>query len=83
VRELDEVHRRIEVPVQLVWGDQDRFFPVRSAREMVASFPDARLAVVADAGLFSLEERPLEVADALLPTLVGSRGVASRRAARA
>lgn len=73
VRELGEVHRCIDVPVQLVWGDQDPFFPVRWAREMAASFPDARLAVVKGAGLFSHEERPVEVAAALLPTLLGTR----------
>ena len=72
VRELGEVHRRIDVPVQLVWGDQDPFFPVRYAEEMVASFADARLAVIKGAGLFSHEERPAEVAAALLPTLLGT-----------
>jgi pimeloyl-ACP methyl ester carboxylesterase len=73
VRELGEVHRRINVPVQLVWGDQDPFFPVRWAKEMVGSFPDARLVIVPGAGLFSHEERPAEVAAALLPTLLGTR----------
>ena len=32
VRELPDIHRRINVPVQLVWGDQDPFFPVEWAR---------------------------------------------------
>ncbi len=70
--ELGAVHRRIAVPVQLVWGEQDVFFPVAWAREMVATFPDARLAVVPGAGLFAHEERPVEVAEALLPVLVGT-----------
>jgi pimeloyl-ACP methyl ester carboxylesterase len=39
---------------------------------MVDDFPNARLAVIADAGLFSHEERPADVAAALLPTLTGS-----------
>ncbi|HYN33273.1 MAG TPA: alpha/beta hydrolase [Ilumatobacteraceae bacterium] len=69
VRDLAELHRRINVPVQLVWGEQDRFFPVKWAREMVADFPDARLEVITDAGLFAHEERPAEVAQALLPVL--------------
>lgn len=71
VHALAELHRRIRVPVQLVWGEQDKFFPVERAREMVGSFPDARIAVVAGAGLFSHEERPAEVAAALLPVLTG------------
>ena len=69
VHDLAEVHRRIDAPVQLVWGDQDPFFPVRQAEDMVASFPDAKLEIVMGAGLFSHEERPAEVARALLPTL--------------
>ncbi len=73
VRELREVHRRITVPVQLVWGDRDPFFPVKWAREMVETFPDARLEIIEGAGLFAHEERPAEVAETLLPTLVGSR----------
>lgn len=73
VKDLADIHRRIDVPVQLVWGDQDPFFPVGQAKDMVGAFPDARLEVVEGAGLFSHEERPAEVADALLPTLTGTR----------
>jgi len=72
VADLREVHRRIDVPVQLVWGVDDPFFPVVNAREMVGTFPDAQLAEIAGAGLFSHEERPAEVAAALLPTLAAS-----------
>jgi pimeloyl-ACP methyl ester carboxylesterase len=73
VHELGALHRRIDVPVQLVWGEQDKFFPVAWAREMVADFADAQLTVVPGAGLFSHEERPAEVAAALLPVLTGTR----------
>ena len=69
---LAEVHRSIAVPVQLVWGDQDPFFPLAWAQEMVGTFPDARLEVVSGAGLFAHEERPAEVAGALLPVLLGT-----------
>ena len=70
---LAELHRRIDVPVQLVWGERDRFFPVARAEEMVTTFPDARLSVIERASLFSHEERPAEVAEAMLPVLLGSR----------
>jgi pimeloyl-ACP methyl ester carboxylesterase len=73
VRDLRDLHRKIDVPVQLVWGEQDRFFPVEWARDMVADFPDARLDVIEGAGLFSHEERPAEVAQALLPGLTTTR----------
>jgi pimeloyl-ACP methyl ester carboxylesterase len=68
---LGPVHQRIGVPVELVWGDQDPFFPVALAREMVGTFADAHLTEIPGAGLFSHEERPAEVAAALLPTLLG------------
>jgi pimeloyl-ACP methyl ester carboxylesterase len=73
VTDLPGVHRRLDVPVQLVWGDQDPFFPVERAKAMIAEFPDARIEVIEGAGLFSHEERPADVARALLPTLTGTR----------
>jgi len=73
VRDLTELHRRITVPVQLVWGERDIFFPVSMAQKMVATFPDAQLSVIPGAGLFSHEERPAAVAGALLPVLTGTR----------
>ncbi len=73
VTDLATIHARIDVPVQLVWGDQDPFFPLKNAQAMVPTFPDAELSVIEGAGLFSHEERPAEVAQALLPTLTGTR----------
>ena len=76
VRELDAVHAKLDVPVQLVWGEHDAFFPVAWAREMAGTLGDGRLSVIAGAGLFSHEERPAEVAAALLPVLLGTRSTA-------
>ena len=73
IRDLPEVHRRISVPVQLIWGARDPFFPVARAHEMVDTFADAQLSVIAGASLFSHEERPAEVAEAMLPVLLGTR----------
>jgi pimeloyl-ACP methyl ester carboxylesterase len=67
-----EVHRQITVPAQLVWGDRDPFFPLAWARQMGTTFPNARLAVIEGDGLLFHEERPAEVAQALLPTLLGA-----------
>ena len=73
VAQLRELHQQIHVPVGLVWGELDKFFPLNWAREMVGDFSNARLDVIKGAGLFSHEERPAEVASALLPTLVSVR----------
>ncbi len=69
---LTELHQRIDVPVQLIWGDRDPFFPLEWAEEMVGTFPDARLAVIQNASLFCHEECPADVAQAMLPVLLGS-----------
>lgn len=68
---LPEIHARLDVPVRLVWGEQDRFFPVQTARDMVTSFPNADLVEIPGAGVFANEEAPEEVAAALLPVLTG------------
>lgn len=73
VTDLARIHGLIGVPVQLVWGDRDPFLPVGKAKEMVNDFPNAQLEVIEGAGLFSHEERPADVARALLPTLTGAR----------
>jgi len=71
VNGLADVHAKIDVPVQLVWGDEDPFFPVDRARAMVNEFPKARIEVVRGAGVFSHEEAPAAVAAALLPAITG------------
>lgn len=72
VAELGPLHEKIDEPVALVWGENDPFFPVDRAREMVSTFADAELHVIEDTRLFPHEERPEEVAAALLPTLSGA-----------
>lgn len=71
-RDLPGLHRKIDVPVRLVWGANDRFFPVERAKEMVGTFQHASLEVIDGAALFAHEERPAETARALLATLVAT-----------
>ena len=72
VDELAEVHARMDIPVQLIWGEHDPFFPLGWAREMVDSFPDARLQVIPQAKLFVHEERPAAVAEAIVTGVRGA-----------
>jgi pimeloyl-ACP methyl ester carboxylesterase len=69
VRDLDLLHRRLDVPVAVVWGERDAFFPVARAEAMARSLPNATFTAVPEAGLFSHEERPEAVAQALLGVL--------------
>lgn len=69
VAALGDLHKKMSAPVRLVWGAEDKFFPIAWAREMVATFPDASLVEIPNAGLMSHEERPRAVAEALRPVL--------------
>ncbi len=72
VTELANIHPKLDVPTKLVWGKEDKFFPVERAEAMVSEFPNASIQVLAGVGLLSQEEAPAEVAQALLPTLTGN-----------
>lgn len=70
--DLAALHRRIVVPVALVHGERNRFFPLARTREMAAGFGGpVSLHVVAGGRLFNHEEFPGEVASALMPVLGG------------
>ena len=74
IHDLPRVHRAITAPVQLVYGEHDRFFPAEDAARMVAGFGGpAALHVVPRARLFTHEEFPEETARALLPVLTDGR----------
>ena len=67
---LHDLHRRIRVPVQLVYGAEDPFFPAPAAQAMAATFGGpAHLHQVGRGRLFAHEEYPEETARALSPTL--------------
>lgn len=70
---IPDLHRRIRVPVQLVYGADDPFFPRAHARAMASTFAGpAALHLVEGGRLFAHEEHPEEVARVLLPVLAGT-----------
>ncbi len=63
VDRLRAAHARIAAPVLLVWGTDDRFFPLARARGMVAQFGGgAELVEIQGAKLFAHEDHPEELA---------------------
>jgi pimeloyl-ACP methyl ester carboxylesterase len=66
---LEHLHKRLPMPVQLIWGAADPTFPVNLARKMVKQFPDARLLEIPNARLLVHEEKPEEVVKATLAFL--------------
>jgi pimeloyl-ACP methyl ester carboxylesterase len=67
---LRQRHGELKMPVLLVWGEDDPIFPVALAREMAKQFADCRgLVAIPRAKLLVHEERPQQVAAAVLPFL--------------
>jgi pimeloyl-ACP methyl ester carboxylesterase len=57
---------RIDVPVQLIWGEEDRILPVGFASELKRLIPAAQLHVMRDAGHLPHIEKPQEFCDLVM-----------------
>ena len=64
---------RIVAPTLVLWGHDDRIYPVQSAHRLVREIPGARLEIM-DAGHVPHEERPREFLALLTEFLEGKRG---------
>ena len=62
-------HAEFRGPVLLLWGEDDPTFPLPRAKAMLPQFRDARMVTIADAKLLPQEEKPAEVAKAVLEFL--------------
>lgn len=60
---------RLERPVTLIAGDQDRMTPLKAARHLAAQFGDARLVVLPGVGHALMAEAPLACRAALMGAL--------------
>lgn len=54
--------RTFDRPVLLLWGSEEKLFPIRLAHRLADLLPDARVVEVADAYTFISEDRPAVVA---------------------
>ena len=62
VDELEKLHTTIRCPVLCVWGADDGYFPLSSARQMASRWPSAHLVAIEQAKLLVHEEHPALVA---------------------
>ncbi|HLI27321.1 MAG TPA: alpha/beta fold hydrolase [Chloroflexota bacterium] len=62
---LSQRLHRVRVPTQLLWGAEDRLFPLAMAAAWRAGLPEARLLVLPDCGHLPPIERPEQCADAI------------------
>jgi pimeloyl-ACP methyl ester carboxylesterase len=60
-------------PVLVVWGTQDKLFPVSHAERLVEAFPDASLRLVEGSSTYVMLERPAETAAAIATFVDGSQ----------
>lgn len=64
---------RITAPTTLVWGDDDRIFPINLAHRLVREIEGAKLHVIANSGHAVNEEHPERVAEILVAHHLGGR----------
>lgn len=65
----DRYHELGERPVKLIWGANDAWQVVDWAHRLKSAIPESELDVVEDAGHFSLEDQPEEIAGLLVAFL--------------
>ena len=59
--EITPLLASIRAPTLILWGEDDRFQPVKYAERLVRDIPDARLVRISDARHFLMLDRPDEV----------------------
>lgn len=71
---------RLDVPVLIVWGDEDRVLPSSHVRTAIASLPRAKTHVFAETGHMPQIERPDEFASLIKAFLTDSTATATATA---
>lgn len=68
----------LEMPILLVWGERDVFFPCSQARRAAAAIPGARLSLLPRVGHSPNWEAPTALLNTLLPFLSAESALADR-----
>jgi len=55
---MAELARRVEAPALVLWGRQDRVFPLRNAARATELLPDARAILIDGCGHYPHWEQP-------------------------
>jgi pimeloyl-ACP methyl ester carboxylesterase len=65
----DKLFQRIQQPTLILWGEEERFFPLSHAERAERVLPDAQLRILPDAGHLSFLDQPDTFCEALLTFL--------------
>jgi len=68
---------RVQVPVLVLWGDDDKVVPVEYGRKYAAAFADSKFSVVKDAGHYGYLEQPAAYAAEVMEFLAAKTLVAA------
>ena len=66
----DDELESIRAKTLVIWGKQDRFFPVSHAERAVSRIPDSRLELIDDCGHISLLDQPERVSELMTEFLL-------------
>lgn len=69
----DRLYLANHVPMMIVWGERDRFIPVKHGREAHAMLPESRFEVFKDAGHFPHRDDPERFIDILLDFMASTK----------
>ena len=61
--------RRLDRPALVIWGERNRFVPVKHAQDQLQSFPSAEVVVLPDCGHYAQLERAEWVTELIVPFL--------------
>jgi pimeloyl-ACP methyl ester carboxylesterase len=64
--DLLAIYPKVQVPVLLLWGDQDRAHPLAAAQEALELLPDAQLRTIPETGFLMAYDDPVSLARELI-----------------
>lgn len=70
--EIEDLYADLDMPVLIVWGDQDAWIPVDRAHRLRELIPGAQLRLIADAGHLIQLDQPAALATTLTGWLIDS-----------
>lgn len=79
VSALNRLGNGTDLPIMVIWGDQDAIIPISHAYAAQEARPDIRVEVLADVGHFPQVERPTQVVDLIEDFMASDSGIAVRQ----
>ncbi|MEJ2710881.1 MAG: alpha/beta hydrolase [Anaerolineales bacterium] len=69
--EVQALYSNIDLPVLILWGEEDVWIPIERGLELQKAIPQSQFFAVPDAGHLVIEEKPQELLKRIIPFLAG------------